>query len=180
MTLDRVTNRSNLFSFGRTHFQKGCGLWFAVVWRKPGELCGDIPFSKALETALTELSLTGIGGDRSVGFGRFTWKTLGSSSWPDPIPGGYGVLLSRCYPRPEELDLLRRTRAWKLMEVGGWAETAQGHVRRNRIFLITEGAVVSNGLVGGLVDLRPPEFTAHPIWRYGYALLYPREVKDAH
>ncbi|MGC8963709.1 MAG: type III-A CRISPR-associated RAMP protein Csm4 [Candidatus Bipolaricaulaceae bacterium] len=176
VSLDRFTNRSNLFFVGRVHFRPGCGLWFGVAWLQPEERCQDLPFREAFMLALRELAATGLGGDRCVGYGQFEFELLDEVDWPDPAPGGCGVLLSRLWPKEEEIPALRDSLAWRFVEVGGWAETPAGHVRRKRVRLVKEGSVVPAGVQGGLADLTPPGFAAHRIWRYGYAFLYPLEV----
>lgn len=179
VSLDRVSLRSNLFYLARVHFREGCGLWLGVAWRAPERPCGNGSFREALEAALAELGETGLGGDRGVGYGRLRFAHVDDVLWPDPKPQGYALLLSRLWPKEEELELLRRARAWRWVEVGGYAETAQGHVRRLRVRLIVEGSVVPVALEGGLVDVTPAGFQAHKIWRYGLALLFPWEVAHA-
>lgn len=177
VTLDRITLRSNLFYIARVRFRPGCDLWFGVAWLRPEMSCGSCSFREALKLALAELAETGTGGDRGVGYGRFRFEHVDDVSWPDPV-ATLGVLLSRLWPRPEEVEHLRRSQAWRLTEVGGVAETAVGHVRRLRVRLVVEGSVVPGGLTGGMVDVAPEDFAKkhHPIWRYGLAFLYPWEV----
>jgi len=175
VTIDRLTNRTNLFYLGRVRFHGKAGLWFGLRWLNHTASCGSIPFSEAFRRALEELALTGLGGDRSTGFGKFQVEEE-TREWPDPDPQGFGLLLSRLWPSDQDLALLPSIRAWRIVEVGGFAETAAGHVRRQRVRLIEEGSVVPARVRGGLADLTPPEFTAHRIWRYGLAFLYPWEV----
>ncbi|MEN3009710.1 MAG: hypothetical protein ABDI20_01785 [Candidatus Bipolaricaulaceae bacterium] len=179
VSLDRITLRSNLFHIARVHFREGCGLWFGVAWLDPERPCGGQSFRSALELALTALAETGLGGDRSVGYGRFHWEPVGEATWPQPKPEGFGVLLSRLWPLAQEFERLRRAVAWRFTEVGGFAETAAGHVRRKRVRLVVEGSVVPGELRGGLADLTPADSLPHRVWRYGLALLYPWEVAHA-
>ncbi len=180
VSLDRLTLRSNLFAVARVRFAEGCGLWFGVAWLNPHLPCGKHQFRAAFERALQELAETGVGGDRSVGYGRFQPEHVDDLPWPDPRPEGVGVLLSRLWPKEGELELLRKSWVWRFTEVGGFARTSEGgHVRRLRVRLVVEGSVVPAGIRGGLVDLAPPGLAPHPIWRYGLALLYPWEVAHA-
>jgi len=175
VTLDRVTHRSNLFYLARVRFQPGSGLWFAVVWRNPSHPCGSFTFKQALDVALEELSTTGIGGDRTVGYGRFTFREK-EDDWPEPRPQGFGVLLSRLWPTAHDWERLPQSLAWRFVEVGGFSYTAGQHVRRKRVRLVVEGSVVPAEVRGGLADLTPAHFHLHRIWRYGLALLFPWEV----
>jgi CRISPR-associated protein Csm4 len=180
VTLDRVTLRSNLFYLARVRFQPGSGLWFAVAWRNPALPCGSLTFAQALDLALEELSLAGIGGDRSVGYGRFVVSRGDEEDWPEPKPQGFGVLLSRLWPRAEDWENLSRSLAWRFVEVGGFSYTSGQHVRRKRVRLVVEGSVVPAEVRGGLADLTPSDFHLHRIWRYGLAFLFGWEVEDGH
>lgn len=180
VSLDRCTLLSNLFVLARVRFAHDSGLWFGVAWLQPDLPCGGVRFREAFSQALAELGETGVGGDRNVGYGRFIPEHVDDVTWPEPKPEGFGVLFSRLWPRPQELELLRQSLVWRFTEVGGVARTSGGrHVPRQRVRLVVEGSVVPAGIRGGLVDLAPPGFTAHPIWRYGLAFLLPWEVNHA-
>ncbi len=180
LSLDRLTLQSNLFTVARVRFDKDGGLWFGVAWLDPDRPCGGVLFREAFARALAELGETGVGGDRNLGYGRFVFEHVDDVTWPDPQPEGFGVLLSRLWPSPQELELLQQSQVWRFTEVGGFARTSEGrHVPRLRVRLVVEGSVVPAGIRGGLVNLAPPGFTTHPIWRYGLAFLYPWEVDHA-
>ena len=176
VTLDRITQRSNLFYLARVRFQPGSGLWFAVTWNNPALPCGAVTFRKALELALEELSMAGVGGDRTVGYGRFLVARADEEDWPEPKPQGFGVLLSRLWPTARDLESLPQSLAWRFVEVGGFSYTLGQHVRRKRVRLVVEGSVVPTEVRGGLADLTPSHFHLHRIWRYGLAFLLPWEV----
>lgn len=185
VTLDRLSNASNLFSIRCISFRRGWGLWFGVVWRDPERACGDTTFREAFEAALVELSQEGIGGDRTAGYGAFQASSLGLESWPDPTPGKPFVLLSRYHPKVEEHPRLQRGLArelgYEVEEVGGWSATIRGHFRRRTVRMFSPGSVLmwpGEGPAGDLVDVSPldPErrpLSPHPIWRYGLAFPFP-------
>ncbi len=182
VTLDRVTSASNLFSMGRVHFHRTCGLWLAVVWRDPERRCGEIPFRQAFQLALDELARQGLGGDRAVGYGTFEYELLDEGvPWLDPQPGKQAVLLSRYHPREEELPwVLREAVAYRLEPVAGWGASPQGQFRRRGLWMMAEGSVIrslGSGTMGDVVDVSPRNFAhpGHPVWRYGLALAYPWE-----
>ena len=187
VTLDRVSSTSNLFHVGRMEFAQGAGLWFGVIWRDPERPCGDVTFKEAFEIALKALSQSGIGGERSVGYGSFELvKSNGNiaqeKEWSDLQPGQPALLLSRYNPRPDELpEVLQDAPGYLLEEVRGWAFSPHGQFRRRSIAMLKEGSVIRarDGVMGHVVDVRPlhPEtkepLLPHPVWRYGLAALYP-------
>ena len=67
VTIDRISNTSNIWQLGQVEFQNGCGLWFGVRFN---DNCDDELRSR-FETALRVLGDTGLGGERSSGHGLF-------------------------------------------------------------------------------------------------------------
>ncbi|MBC7343916.1 MAG: type III-A CRISPR-associated RAMP protein Csm4 [Clostridia bacterium] len=182
VTLDRETQASNLFSISCVRFGKGWGLWFAVAWRDPERPCAGRTFREAFDLALRELANQGIGGDRTVGYGSFSYTLLGTEEWPDPLPGRPALLLSRYHPRPDELPwVIRDSPGYEVEEIGGWSITAEGHFRRRHVRMLAPGSILipkDASVLGDLVDVAPLDLqgrrlTSHPVWRYGLAFLFP-------
>ena len=186
VTLDRVTSASNLFSVGRVSFSPRCGLWFAVAWLDPERDCSGVPFRDAFQMALSELGVSGLGGDRSVGYGGFTAEIVDSGiNWDVAQEGDPIVLLSRYHPRPEEIPrVLTEAEAYQLESLTGWGASASGHFRRRGLWFLSEGSVIqrqAQAPLGDLVDLAPVGAgnPGHPVWRYGLALGLPMEARRA-
>ena len=182
VTLDRISSTSNLFHVGRVEFGNDAGLWFGVIWRDPERPCGDVAFKVAFETALKALSQSGIGGERSVGYGVFDYELMDEFNWPEPSPEKPALLLSRYNPRPDELpEVLRDAPGYLLEEVRGWTFSPHGQFRRRSIVMLKEGSVIRprNGVMGHVVDVGPihaekkEPLLPHPVWRYGLAALFP-------
>ncbi len=175
VTVDRATNSSNLFYVAAVHFPQSAGLWFGVVWRDESS-----PWKDVFEHLLQDLGESGLGAERSVGYGQATIEPAGTMDLPDPVPGHPWTTLSRYLPRQEEMPaFLEPTAAYTLVRVGGWVDGVGQ--RRRRITLASEGATLvwANGLPvppwGQIVDVRPtyasnPDPLGHPVYRYGYAL----------
>lgn len=181
VTLDRISSTSNLFHVGRFDFAKGVGLWFGVIWRDPDRPCGELAFKEAFDIALKALSHSGIGGDRTVGYGAFKLDKSREDTWPDPEPGKPALLLSRYNPRPDELpDMVRKAKGYTLEEVRGWTSSPHGQYRRRSIVMLKEGSVLvpEKEFYGHVVDVGPihmekdEPLLPHPVWRYGLAALY--------
>ncbi len=182
VAVDRTSSASNLFHVGRVEFAYGAGLWFGVIWRDPYRRCGDYSFKEAFEISLKELSRSGIGGERTYGYGVFEIFDKKDVEWPDPEPGKPALLLSRYNPRPDELpDVLRNAKGYALEEVRGWTYSPHGQYRRRSIVMLKEGSVLvpEKELYGHVVDVGPihvetqKPLLPHPVWRYGLAALYP-------
>lgn len=168
VTLDRVTSASNLYYVGAVHFAPECGLFCAVM-------AGDDAAWVRVQAALEALGELGLGGERSLGFGRFAVKDAGP--WEVPAGKGRFVTLSLYHPTAAELGagVLGEDAAYRLVVRSGWVASADWPARRRKwVRMLTEGSVlVGDGarVYGDLADVtpddRPPD--AHPVYRYGYA-----------
>jgi CRISPR-associated protein Csm4 len=183
VTLDRVSSASNIFYAGRVFFAPGCGLWFGVQWLQPEAKVsnGGPSFRDAFLMALAILADDGLGGERTVGYGGFSWtEEPNSLPLPDPKEGDLVWLLSRYHPHEEELPrALTESIGYQLTPVAGWLRSWHGPAqRRKRIWLVAEGSLVRNvgpGPWGDITDVRPcyrnpAGDLPHPVWRYGFAL----------
>ena len=183
VTLDRVSSASNIFHAGRVSFSLGCGLWFGVHWLNPDmQVSATGPsFRNAFLRALATLADDGLGGERTVGYGGFSWtEEPDSLSLPDPKGESLMWLLSRYHPRQDELPVaLTESPGYRLTAVAGWLRSWQGpSQRRQRLWLVAEGSLicsVGSGPWGDITDVRPRYLNPagdlpHPVWRYGFAL----------
>ncbi len=167
VTVDRVSNASEIYHTGRTDFAPGCGLWFGVAWHDESQR-GD------LEMKLDALGDAGLGAERSVGYGAFTWERRGPLALPDAQPNGLVMLLSRYYPHDAEdaRSLTREDTAYQLIYLAGRVKTVgQADQRRRGVRLVAEGSLIGDGATGTLANVRPEvgDFP-HPVYRYGLAL----------
>jgi CRISPR-associated protein Csm4 len=184
VTVDRVSSASEIFHAGRVTFAPQCGLWFGIHWREPEAMVEQTgrTYRQAFEHALNVLQDDGLGGERSAGYGTFTWqKALASLNLDIPSGNGPALLLSRYHPRSMELPaaLNGDGAAYNLIPLGGWLRSWAGAAqRRKRLWLVSEGSVVKAqgaGPWGDVVDVHPtygnPDGDLpHPVWRYGLAL----------
>lgn len=175
VTVDRLTNGSDIYHTGRIIFTPGCGLWFGV--QGLGE-----PQQEELLSMLTLLGDSGIGAERSVGYGAFTVTAEDKLLvLPDPRPKGMLLLLSRFYPCDTEdaKALTGSSAAYELIYVAGRVQTlGQANQRRQGIHLVTEGSLVGGSARGGLAEVSPKvgKFP-HKVYRYGLALGAGMEVE---
>ncbi|MEA3408139.1 MAG: type III-A CRISPR-associated RAMP protein Csm4 [Chloroflexota bacterium] len=187
VTVSRFGRGSEIYYTGRVVFSEGCGLWFGVQWQKPditleGE--GALTWRGAFEEALARLADSGLGGERSSGYGAFSWQVAGEAAWPHVGAGDLFVTLSRYHPQADEVpsafqgDRVR----YRLVSVGGYLHTDSGPGRpRRRLRFVSEGSVLRaprDGVLGDVSDVKPVGFP-HPVWRYGLALPVPLEVSHA-
>lgn len=188
VTISRITSASNIYHVGRTTFALGCGLWFAVQWHDPDqELGGDGIKSMRADflNTLGVLQEDGLGGERTSGYGGFSFREESPIRFPDPVPDHPIMLLSRYHPREDELPeaLTGTGSAYQLDSVGGWLRSADGAAqRRKRLTMVSEGSIVTflSEPMGDLTDVRPTYAQEpggeelpglpHPVYRAGFGL----------
>lgn len=170
VTVDRINSASNLFQSERVMFSDSCGLWFGVAQNSSLR-------QETLDELLTVLSDAGLGGERTAGYGHFTWQSAGVLSLSEPQSRAY--LLSRWHPREDEVALLKAAdSAYKLETVEGWLKTPArvAAQRRRRVWMVVEGSLIADKPQGDMADVQPiynaaPDATfPHPIYRSGFAV----------
>lgn len=174
VAVDRISQESQVYQAGRTVFAPECGLWFAAQVQDQGDI---------LDLLLEELSLRGIGGERSAGYGAFTLERADAGQTLPQDTAGASLLLTlaRYNPRQDEVaaGVLAEGAAYDLVKVGGWlASPGIAAQRRRWAHFIEAGSVVRDvgaGTLGRLVDVtpqydNPAGAPPHPIYRNGYAL----------
>lgn len=149
-------------------FDKGCGLYLVV--RAQNEEARQI-----FTALLTCLGLSGIGGKRSSGWGKFTVRQ-------DPVPAQlmqliadsqapYQMLLGTALPADQELDDVLEEGWYSLVRRGGFIcseNYAPGQLKKRTIYMLAPGSCLGQRFRGGMYDLSCGG--AHPIWRCGSTL----------
>ena len=165
VTLDRQSSSSEIWHLKVVKFNKGCGLWFDAKFEAEET-------QAQIETILRVLGDTGIGGERSAGYGLFDLHIKSAESGSESKADRFVTLSPICPRDAEQLDaLIQGDVAYTLEERSGWIGSSEGSgLRRQQVWLFAEGSVLNgNGAqVGRLVDLKPAA-CSHPVWRYAYA-----------
>lgn len=162
VALDSLTAASNIYYFNQVTFTREAGLYCLV--RCAPELWGR------LKTCFRVLGDEGIGGDRTSGKGGFAVEFPGELAFPQLDQPASHVLLSLYYPGSDEARNLEAEYA--LIKRSGYVYSSEETgLRRKSVTMLAEGAVVyaDSPPVGKLVDLTPPGFDKHKVWRNGLA-----------
>ncbi len=174
VALDRSSSASRLYFTGRVSFAAGCGLWFGLRWLRQDTAMADL-----LANLFVELGYSGLGGQRSSGFGACRIEPGAPVSLPD-VDGGLWTNLSRYLPGEDEMSAFQHEKTvYRLCRVGGWlgSPSANGQ-RRKTLNLVEEGSVfgpLSRQAPGLIAEVSPsypgnPQPLSHPVYRSGIAL----------
>lgn len=158
---------SQPFAAGAYTFDKENGLYFI------GCFADDAVFQK-ITTILTSLQYSGIGGERSSGWGKFE---ISICDLPDDFPEfavtdefGYVMALSCVSPADDELGELQRG-YYTIARREGFvlsATYAKEQLKRQSLHMINSGSCFSKPLVGTIREVS--QKGGHPVYRYGKGL----------
>lgn len=160
------------FYMDRIYFKDASGLFFIAQ--------GDL---KLLEKGLNVLMHEGIGTDRNIGNGYFTWEkdTIENVNLPEST---FITNLSLFYPENQEqlTSLLNDENvAYDFSTRGGWITTPPyNSYRKNKINMFTEGSVFKyqklNDIIsiGKIEKINPTDLSInHQIFRNGKSIFFP-------
>ena len=135
--------------------------------------------------AINYVSESGLGTDRAVGNGRFTFET-DTIELDVPEQTQYSVNLSLfCPNRKVQLEkLFCEICGYEFIIRGGWLGEPHNTYRKRSIYMFNEGSVFKKGIngidsTGKTVDLRPlntPRKIENPVYRVGKSLFIPIKV----
>lgn len=173
VTVDRITATTNLYEERGLMISEGGGFYFLIDLQLES-LRSD------LELCIRLLGESGIGGDRSIGFGHFSAEIYEAESlpgWPDLFQPCRGdgekcfYLLSLCCPAAnQEKEALSYT----LLNRGGWifSNSTTTQMKRRSCRMFAEGSLFRSPISGQIVDVTPNDFRPeHCVYRYGLGMM---------
>ena len=210
VTVDRVTSKSAVYQAGRVRYRRvkdglRAGLWVLVDWLGderpafiPPRVGGERGGAGWLTKLFTVLGDSGIGGERSAGYGQFDLDGPSIDSGRGPADfAGFGIqgrnerwlTLAPYHPRSDELGkngVLGEDSSYTLLLRRGWVASPEGmSLRRPLVRVLGEGSVLHHPAdgarenYGDLADATPAIMdptegnTGHKVWRYGIAFPVP-------
>ncbi len=175
-------------------FAEGAGLWCAAEYSSAAHAAAWAP---RIEAAFRLLADSGLGGERRQGWGAFVVDRVERGEMPELIWGRPRPLTTPAASSSEDESIASAApaeeRGWWLLSLFSPADSDQvdwtrgsfslveraGRVAATgdaklRTRLVREGSVLLTGggspLTGRAWNVAPPHFTAHPVWRAGYAV----------
>ncbi len=169
-TVPRVSGYTEIFYSTSVEFGENAGLYFFAEFRAE-------QMKRQFDSALYLLGDTGIGGERSTGYGRFLFQSEEIEK-PGKESGEYFITLSLYYPSKEEINngILNSAR-YSLLTRQNWIFSGRARpVRSKSVRMFAEGSLFRNStdVKGRMADITPeialenPEYKLeHRIMRYG-------------
>lgn len=149
------------------NFYEGNGLYFIAG-------AEDRQYFGLLDTLMTSLSYSGIGGRRHSGLGRFSYTT---ADVPDPIlrrlmpDSGRVMLLSCAFPKQGSLGTILKGAEYQLLHRGGFVQSAsykEPGMRKQDLYVFGAGSCFTHHFQGTIQNVAA--MGTIPVWRYAKAM----------
>lgn len=172
VSIDRMSASTNIFESSGWLFKKGGGLYFLVELK-------DETFRDRFELCMKMLGHSGLGADRSIGYGHFESEIENidtGGAWADLFRAREGektafCTLSLTYPSSEEA---KEAFSYEVLTRRGWifSRSSSVQLKRRACKMFAEGSLFKASIKGQIdVDVTPSEFTDHKIYRYGLGMM---------
>ena len=185
--VDRLSGASDVHHTAALEFTQGAGMWLAAAFADEES---RVRWEGRVSAALRLLADSGIGGERSRGWGRALQVEISAGSLDQllnikaPAEAAESEtaywLLSLFHPSGRDsIDWQRGN--YSLVARGGRIESpAQAGGEKQMIRMVEEGSVLfsAGALSGDARDVAPEAFP-HPVFRAGFALALPITVRAA-
>ena len=165
--VSRIGEDTELYNIEVFRFNEKSGLYFIVQLPKE--------WKEKFENVLESLSLTGIGGKKSAGYGQFIRELKTENYKADAIflhtnsTFGKYLLLSSYLPQKDEIEKIKnKENGYQLIKRSGFVNSpkySENPQKRKQVYMISSGAVLNFKPAGRLVDLKL--HGNHSIYRMG-------------
>ena len=149
-------------------YKEGSGLYLCVGHN-------DEEVRELFEMLLEQLSYSGIGGERSSGYGRFEWTAAEDEELSSRLiktDAEKYMSLSVCLPNDSELDEVVEEASYMTVRRGGWVSSvtyADTLRKKKEIYMLAAGSVFDRKFDGDIYDVS--DGGRHPVYRYGKPML---------
>lgn len=153
---------------GVYRFNEGSGLYLCVI-------LGSEEEEMFFDRLLTGLSYTGIGGERSSGYGRFCYTKEEMPEYLEKrFSDGYEhyMTLSVSMGNEEELDGVMENASFLLKKRSGFTDSrtpGEGGFRKKDLYVFSSGACFEQRFQGDVFDVSRKGL--HPVYRYAKAMM---------
>jgi len=170
--VSRIGEDTELYNVEVFRFNKDSGLYFIVQLPEK--------WQEKFENVLESLSLTGIGGKKSAGYGQFEVGELKTkdfkadmifldTSLKKSTNTGRYLLLSSYLPQKDEIEKIKnKENGYQLIKRSGFVNSpkySENPQKRKQVYMISSGAVLNFKPAGRLADLKL--HGNHSIYRMG-------------
>lgn len=157
------------YEVGLYSFYPNCGLYLIAGYSSDDA-------EAFFDMCMQQLGLSGVGGKRSSGYGRFSYRKIDADDWLvkrlDDTSGSV-MLLNTALPKDNELEEVLNDSRYSLIKRSGfitspsYSDTWQ---RKNDIYMFKSGSCFKERFEGDIYDVSNGS-GKHPVYRYGKPLM---------
>jgi len=172
VTIDRITTSTNIYQTPGWLMNEGSGLYFLI------DLKDDLLKNKLL-LCIGMLGESGIGGDRSIGYGLFDPEIIeidATPEWSELFQRRDGenvsyYSLSLCCPADN--NEAKEAISYRILSRKGWIFSSSSikQMKRRECKMFTEGSLFKGPIKGQIANVTPSEFKIHNVYRYGLGMM---------
>jgi len=169
--IDRLSNcveEAGFFYCSDQFWQNDAGLFFLACFQNEQT-------KSKFDASLTLLGDSGLGAERSIGRGNFSFSTQ-TVEFPHVINPKKWILFSLYHPTHEEIEagILTNSSYQLRRRSGHTGGYAVGGLRRPDLWMLEEGALLGSAVRGNIpLLIHQTSEIAHPVFRYGRAFTVP-------
>ncbi len=162
-----------LYTIGALEFlRKDAGLYFAID-------CDEKIFKRYIEPALKLLQDQGVGGDHTVGFGRFKYR-VDEVNLNLPSSTKTFLSISSVLPTQDDIEKMKNfpELRWDFVMRGGYpffSFSKKIKARKPRFMMVKEGSILPKNIQGQIYEMDTGDFVAY---HYGKAFLIPVQIRN--
>jgi CRISPR-associated protein Csm4 len=172
VTIDRISANTNIYQTPGWLMNKNGGLYFLIDLK-------DESFLRKLKVSVRMLGESGLGGDRSVGYGLFEpeFENIdGIEGWSEVFQKREGenivyCTLSLCCPLTgEEAEAI----SYRILPRKGWIFSSSSikQMKRRECKMFAEGSLFTSPIQGEIIDVTPSGYySEHNVYRYGLGMM---------
>lgn len=167
---------TRIFYMERKSFYPETGLFCIVSYKSPGG-------KERFLTGLRLLADNGLGSDRSVGHGRFSFvEDVISLDLPDNCDALIGLSLYLPSSHQELVNSVGPLSRYEITRRGGWISEPFNTLRKRNVYMFCEGSLFMSEMsaltvMGKVADVKPTEVpTHHAIYRSGECIFLPIKI----
>ncbi len=172
VSIDRISATTNIFQTSCWLIKQGGGMYFLIDLK-------DESLRKVLALCIKMLGESGIGGDRSVGYGLFDAEIEQANNiigWSELFQKRAGeskayYTLSLCHLSKDEA---KEAISYQILSRKGWifSRSSAKQMKRRGCKMFAEGSLFNSPIKGRVVAVTPSEFRSeHDIFRYGLGMM---------
>ncbi|OGW36148.1 MAG: type III-A CRISPR-associated RAMP protein Csm4 [Nitrospirae bacterium RBG_13_39_12] len=182
VSVDRITTASNPYYISGWSMKEGGGLYFLVDLK-------DESVEDELLFCIKMLGETGIGADKSAGFGAFESEISpidNISEWVELFEERNGdstayYSLSLCCPA--DSDEAKEALSYHILSRKGWtySTSTPKQLKRRECRMFAEGSLFRKPIKGKVADVTPSGFkSVHNVYRYGLGMMVQMKMPYRH